>query len=134
MSNEPKLPTESKWLKILGGSGIGRPIIDELRERGLIASEPVDPLDAEVERIERDWPEEASSRWLVVTALRRGMEIEREKRPVLTREGLEDKIYHALKQVDIHYLDRYDFGPSGFTSTGTKFADDLFAALQEQLK
>ena len=140
MSNEPKLPTESKWLKILGGSGIGRPIIDELRERGLIASEPVDPVNEAVAAIALNRGVLGAStlhniraddyRRDLSEAVSRGMEIEREKRPVPTRTAIAEAIYAVMKSRDIEEISRWQFGPIGQTHDANAIID----ALQEQLK
>ena len=93
----PVLLTEAEWRNVM--SYHKDIAIDYIRERGLIASEPVDPLLAEVENIFKPVATENEAKCLILAALRRGRDIGRAE---LTRE----RVREALAQVDIGLSDR----------------------------
>ena len=105
MTTEPKLLTEAEWERIsapLGLTSTIDQIASALRERGLIAPEPVDPLLVEAREIEArhcelagfnararqiragEYDEDGPVR-CTLRGLRRGMEL----RPPITRERVE---------------------------------------------
>lgn len=84
---EVKLPSAAEWRDMLIGHQFDM-LEPALRERGLIAPEPVDPLLVEARELLLGWgyPEPESYRVTqICIALRRGMELARAERP-LTRE------------------------------------------------
>lgn len=100
---EPKLLTEAEWRTILRQSvnyDVANSIICDLRERGMIAPEPVDPLLVEAAALVQSWcgQEGAEIEDLALAALRRGMELA--ERPTLTREMVRE----AHRQVYGEYV------------------------------
>lgn len=92
MTTEPKLLTEADVLQLAYMTTAERTAF--LGERGLIAPEPVDAEEAEIDNIYAAWPEDQSVRWLVRTALRRGREIGLAE---LTRERVRDAYNKATE-------------------------------------
>lgn len=135
MTTEPKLLTEAEAREMYTDSRLSV-FIEQLRERGLIAVEPVDPLLVEARQTYAVWCEDRNlpgsarrirdGEWddttpmvIALAALRRGMELEREKRPVLTREMVRVAVQNAGLRCHV--------GAYGYS-------DYLHTALQEQLK
>ena len=124
MTTEPKLLTEAEWREVLiPADGAADPIIKRLRERGLIAEEPVDPLLVEAQEICAEWCEGRDAtdcarryrtgEWddtphvaIALAALRRGMELA--PRKTLTREMVLKAHWHATgaETVEANLIDR----------------------------
>lgn len=107
MTQEPKLLTEAEWNDRFDTKSADE-IIAELRERGLIAREPVDPLLEEAETLHHAWVAGAidgrcDAISLALAALRRGMELA--ERPTLTREMAKEICFDA-GYYNEQYLDR----------------------------
>ena len=109
MTTEPKPYTLAEWRARLSPN-IFEMIQEELRERGLIAEEPVDSLlEKAVELVGLWLPDETELRHeaidLALTALRCGMELQREK---LTREMVLKAHWHATgaETVEANLIDR----------------------------
>ena len=89
MTTEPKLLTEAEWVAWMQKPQSTEKALTDLRERGLIAEEPVDPLLVEARQIIADTCDthESKGQWLdgvwddeqemaiALAALRRGMEL-----------------------------------------------------------
>jgi hypothetical protein len=93
--NDARLFIEAEWRRRLEVWGVTEGydcIVCELRERGLIAPEPVDPLLIEVSELAQRYL--CSDCWgaedLALAALRRGMELA--ERPTLTRGMVETAV------------------------------------------
>ena len=131
---EPKLLTEAEWHNLLARPTSSQ-IIDDLRERGLIAPEPepVDPLLDEAREIVAKLSEDDGNPAfacavrsckrdddlevrIALTALRRGMELA--ERPTLTREMVREAGEIA----------------SRLTPMRETFVDCVYALLVERLK
>lgn len=86
---EPKALTEKEAAILFGGLPVDH-ILPTLRERGLIAPEPVDALETQAGELARRYLE--TDDWqahdLALAALKRGMEL----RPALTREMVRDAV------------------------------------------
>lgn len=109
MTTEPKLLTEAEWERIsapLGLTSTIDQIASALRERGLIAQEPVDPLLEEAEALHQDWiaRKHKDAIAMLIAALRRGREIEREAASPLTRRDLQ----RAVRDAELRILSGYD--------------------------
>lgn len=120
----PRLLTEAEWQRIsapLGLTSTIDQIANALRERGLIAPEPVDVLLEEAETLHQEWiarkHEDAIA--MLIAALRRGMEL---AAPTLTREMLGDAIVKVFGE-----------GESGFARVTPNNITALHAALTDQL-
>lgn len=132
-----KLLAEAAWRRLFASNTLDEAIA-YMSERGLVAPEPVDPLLLkEAEALHQAWTanfeaggEHPDAIDLALAALRRGMEIEREKRPVPTRTAIAEAIYAVMKSRDIEEISRWHFGPIGQTHDANAIID----ALQEQLK
>lgn len=99
MTTEPKLLTEAEWLAWMQKPQSTEKALTDLRERGLIAEEPVDRLMKKaVELVDLWLPDETELRHeaidLALAALRCGMELAPRKE--LTREMVR-KIYNGTK-------------------------------------
>jgi hypothetical protein len=116
---EPKLLTEVEAQVLFGWTAFAD-FLAELRERGLIAEEPVDPLLVEAEALVQRWcgQEGAEIEDLALAALRRGIEIGEANRKELTREMV---LAAALVA-------------SPYGCITDRYVNELHAALQEQLK
>lgn len=128
MTTEPRLLSEAEakgaWMATfsLHAKSFAE-YLDELRERGLIAPEPVDPLLVEARKqADKWWPDEGAligsmdgSMWMerILAVLRRGMELGRAER--LTRKQVRDAIYNGA--------------PGGFFSSAEAFIDRVYASL-----
>jgi hypothetical protein len=133
-----KLLTEAEWRNVFAyNSDIA---LDYIRERGLIAEEPVDPLLVEAWKVVGEWAEhtfgqdssavahygsdkvsEDTNTRLAMLGLRRGIEIGEANRKELTRE--------MVREADILASHEQNYGD--FLDRLTEL---LNAALQEQLK
>ena len=134
MTTEPKPYTLAEWRARLSPH-IFEMIQEELRERGLIAEEPVDPLlEKAVELVDLWLPDETELRHeaidLALAALRRGMELA--PRKTLTREMVEEMTFPAC---DAAYREVYcDPVPDVKTPYVKAFARHFYAALTEALQ
>ena len=127
MTNEPKLLSEHEAQALWAGtfSTHAKPFAEylaELRERGLIAPEPVDPWLEEAEAVHGEWVggaygKDADTIDLALAALRRGMEL---AQPPLTREQLGDAIVNLFGE-----------GEHGFRGVTPRNIDRLHAALTQ---
>ena len=118
---EPKLLTERELLGLLEWN-TPKQILDELRERGLIAPEPVDPLRDAVEAI---WHLAMGPKGEAVTKMtaelrRHGVTL---PKPKLTRERLGDAIVKVFHE-----------GAKGFGGVTPDNITRLHAALVEQMQ
>lgn len=119
--SEVKLLTEAEALEIWDEAQDRHPgpFVKALRERGLIAPEPVDPLLVEVREIAQRYGFQGNG-WvtdLALAALRRGMELAPAASP-LTREMLGDAIVKVFGE-----------GESGFAGVTPNNITALHAAL-----
>jgi hypothetical protein len=116
---EPKLLTEAEVRELLTRpDSEAEAWIEVLRERGLIAPEPVDPLRLlAVQIVDYLNPQgdEKDGQWIVNHIRQSGMELA--ERPTLTREMVQEAHENALRLCE----------PG-------KLIDHLHAALQERLK
>ena len=137
MTDAPKLLTEAEWRGLWRETDTPAPFFEWIapyRERGLIAPEPVDPLEAEAFAIvQMHYPEMKRDyngrRFLIaLAALKRGMEM----RAPLTREMVFDALYQAFQDSDARDMDELDFGPSCVTGAADRLTDALHAALTKE--
>lgn len=119
----PKLLTEAEWLDILAGIHHGTDeLMAELRERGLIAEDPVDPLLIEAraflvghwaatgklaERVLAGDYDSSFDAALALAAIKRGIEIGKAERPQLTLDDLRAEVIEAFP--DEHMMELSDF-------------------------
>ena len=92
---EPKLLTEAEARKL---RNLTRDeYVAELRERGLIAPEPIDPLLEEAEALHQDWiaRKHKDAIAMLIAAIKRGREIEREAASPLTRDDCKSALIVA---------------------------------------
>lgn len=94
MTTEPKLLTEAEAKSIAWGTNPHN-IMFELRERGLIAPEPMDALLIEARKIREQWldHQHEGSIDALLAALKRGMEL---AQPPLTQEMVRESLAGAM--------------------------------------
>lgn len=127
MMTEPKLLTEAEWVNLIGLSAWSK-AQGTIRERGMIAPEPVDPLLVEAAALVQSWcgQEGAEIEDLALAALRRGKELA--ERPTLTAEKVREAVEAVQEWIEA----------GGFTGSDVWDDENLYtvlsAALVERLK
>jgi hypothetical protein len=150
MSDAPKLLTEAEAIVLLSNIYMDKEVkIAELRERGLIAPDPVDPLLVEARNVVGDYAAKTngyeiyeavyrqgkrdsdSEVQVALAALRRGMELTPAARP-LTREMVREAVIGAIGMACIDMSDFTDDNAfDEYKQDAEDFIDRLHAALTE---